>query len=139
MAAATNAPAQPGSTPSDLRLGGAPDIGTTRNFSGKIDEVVLFTNALSATQIQQLYFTATNTAALSPAPPFVEAIQTNGVLLYSWNAAQGLRYQLQYSTNLAQTLWLNLGNPVTATNAVISVPAPLGLDRQRFYRTVLLP
>jgi hypothetical protein len=139
MAAATNAPSQSGFTSSDLRLGGAPDMGTTRNFSGKIDEVVLFTNALSAAQIQQLYFAATNTAALSPAPPFVEMVQTNGVLLYSWSAAQGLRYQLQYSTNLTQTPWVNLGNPVTATNSVISVPAPLGLDRQRFYRTVLLP
>jgi hypothetical protein len=140
LASSVNAPNPLVGNARDLHLGGAPDAGTTRNFSGVVDEVALFTNVLSASQIQQLYFAATNAAALSPQRPQVQtSIQTNNSFLYSWNAAQGLRYQFQYRTNLVQPGWLNLGGPITATDSVISVSAPIGPDRQRFYRVLLLP
>jgi hypothetical protein len=140
LASLTNAPAKPIGSDRDLHLGGAPDSGTAQNFSGVIDEVALFTNALSAVQIRQLYFSATNAAALSPPPPVVQASgQTNNSFLYTWNAAEGLRYQLQYRTNLTQSTWLNLGLPITATNNVISVSVSTSPDSQRFYRTLLLP
>jgi hypothetical protein len=140
LASVSNAPAPPQGSARDLHLGGAPDSGTARNFSGVIDEVALFTNTLSAVQIQQLYLTATNAAALSPRPPLIQtSTQTNKSLLYTWNAALGLRYQLQYRTNFTLSTWLNLGASITATDSAISVSVPIGPDLQRFYRTLLLP
>jgi hypothetical protein len=140
LASITNAQTSPAGSSYDLRLGGAPDFGTSRNFSGVIDEVALFTNALSSVQIQQLYLTATNPAVLTPLPPLVEAsVQEIHSLSCTWNAVQGLRYQLQYGTNLVQSAWLNLGTFITATDTVISVSTPIGPDPKRFYRTILLP
>jgi hypothetical protein len=140
LAASSAAPLTPEGNSLDLRLGGAPDSGTMENFSGSIDEVALFTNALTGAQVRELYLTATNSAALSPQPPLFQSSQLSaGSLLYSWNVAQGLRYQLQYKTNLAEVEWSNFRAAITATGTVMSVSIPVGPDRQRFYRTVLLP
>jgi hypothetical protein len=75
-----------------------------------------------------------------PAPTFVQAAWTNGSVVLSWTALDGLAsYQLQYATNLPAGNWIALGAPLTATNGLITtsdVPPP---DPQRFYRLLLLP
>jgi hypothetical protein len=47
-----------GGSPFDLWIGGAPDYGPLRLFPGIIDETSLFTNALTAPQIQEMYQSA---------------------------------------------------------------------------------
>ena len=77
---------------------------------------------------------------LSP-PGFRTVAQKSANFNLSWNTVPGLIYQIQYSTNLLSTNWLNLGAPLTAatntltltdTNALVNSPA-------RFYRIVAQP
>lgn len=62
----------------------------------------------------------------------------NSVTL-AWSGSVGLRYRVQYKTNLADSFWQNLPGDITATNIPItkvdSLPAGAG---QRFYRVMLL-
>ena len=140
VAATIAAATPPKGTPADLRLGGAPDAGTLRNFGGLIDEAALFTNALTAAQVQLLYFAATNSSALSPSPfSLSTSITSDGSALCNWNVAPGLRYQLQSATNLANPVWANVGPFFTATNATASVSTPTASQSQRFFRILLLP
>ena len=105
--------------------------GTTTNDAG--DYFAVVTNIFgSATSVL-----ATLTVALPPA--FQTVMQSNGVLAFTWNAGTGLVYQVQYSTNLAQTNWVNLGSTNTATNSTATFYDPIGPDPQRFYRVILLP
>jgi photosystem II stability/assembly factor-like uncharacterized protein len=64
---------------------------------------------------------------------------TNGTLQFSWNAVSGLAYQVQYRTNLLSGSWQNLGSPITANSSRIITADNIGPDKQRFYRTVVLP
>ena len=50
-----------------------------------------------------------------------------------------LAYQLQYKTNLTQTGWINLGNPITASGGILSTNDVPPADPQRFYRLQVLP
>jgi hypothetical protein len=74
-----------------------------------------------------------------PAPLFQSASAVSNNVVLTWNAWQGLVYQIQYATNLSAPAWQNLGPPMTTTNAVMSyadAPQPKTL---RFYRILLLP
>jgi hypothetical protein len=59
----------------------------------------------------------------------------------TWSAAAGMTYQVQYSTNLHQTNWINLGGPVAATTNTLTISDTNALlnSPQRFYRIVVLP
>ena len=122
----------------EVRIGSDPDSGAAQFFNGVIDEVALFTNGLSAGQVGQLYFLATN----APPPKFTgvttSKVSTNQILTLSWSASSGRVYQLQYKTNLAQINWSNLVS-VTATNTTVSATESMNTSRQRFYRVILLP
>jgi hypothetical protein len=54
----------------------------------------------------------------------------------TWNTSSGQNYQLQYTTNLFQPDWINVGSPVTASAATLTltdtnnVPA----SPQRYYK-----
>jgi hypothetical protein len=65
--------------------------------------------------------------------------QVGGTVTFSWIALQGSQYQIQSSTNLAQTNWVLLGGPIIATNPAMVVSAAVGTNCQLFYRVVLLP
>jgi subtilase family serine protease len=73
-----------------------------------------------------------------PATLFQPVTETNGTLNFTWNALTGLVYQVQYTTNLLQTNWINLGNAITATNVTATATNLIGSDPQRFYRLQLL-
>jgi hypothetical protein len=62
---------------------------------------------------------------------------TNGFSL-TWNTASGLVYQVQFSTNLLQPDWVNLGQPLFATGNSMTV-SDTGSSPQRFYRLVVSP
>lgn len=70
-------------------------------------------------------------------PPQVN-VPANTVTL-AWSGSIGLRYRIQYKTNLTDAAWQNLPPDVTATNLPITkidtLPAGLG---QRFYRVLLI-
>ena len=121
---------------SDAWIGDDPDTGASQFFNGVIDEVTLFSNAVTTAQIQQMYFLATNTP---PAPGLVTTEPAvGGGLSFSWSASAGQTYQAQYETNLTQPNWINLGSPIEATTNILTISDVAPADRQRFYRVVLL-
>jgi uncharacterized repeat protein (TIGR03803 family) len=73
-------------------------------------------------------------------PPVFQLVsRTNNLLTLTWSASTGQRYQLEYTTNLNQLTWSNLGGPITAANATATASDMIGPDPQRFYRVMLLP
>ena len=51
----------------------------------------------------------------------------------------GRSYQLQFTTNLTQPNWTDVGAPVVASDTVATAADAVGSDPQRFYRVALLP
>jgi hypothetical protein len=74
-----------------------------------------------------------------PAPSFCAVTETNNLLQFSWNSLAGVAYQLQFSTNLLTTNWVNLGAAISATNGIVTTTNNVGPDPQRFYRVRRLP
>jgi len=75
-----------------------------------------------------------------PAPPqILSATESGGILNFVWSAEPGAQYQLQYSTNLAQSNWINLGASMAATAQTLSESDFYPTDAQRFYRVLALP
>ena len=74
-----------------------------------------------------------------PAPSFLAVSKTNNLLKFSWNSLAGVAYQLQFSTNLLKTNWVNLGAAINATNSIATITNNIGPDPQRFYRISRLP
>ena len=64
---------------------------------------------------------------------------TNGTISFSWNAQAGVLYQVQYTTNLAQVSWTNLGDVLSTTGSSITATDAPAASTMRFYRIVLLP
>lgn len=62
---------------------------------------------------------------------------TNGFSL-TWNTVSGLVYQVQFSTNLLQPDWVNLGAPLMAPGNSMTV-SDTGSSPQRFYRLIVSP
>jgi hypothetical protein len=71
------------------------------------------------------------TAAPLFQPP---VLTTSGQIILSWMAPQGSNYQLQYTTNLSSTNWINIGSIMTASNTLMSATDSTGSGQQRFYR-----
>jgi hypothetical protein len=74
-----------------------------------------------------------------PAPSFCAVTETNNLLQFSWDSLAGVAYQLQFSTNLLITNWVNLGAAINATNSTATTTNNIGPDLQRFYRVRRLP
>lgn len=72
-------------------------------------------------------------------PAILGVTKTNRAVLCSWEAAAGVHYQLQYTTNMTSLYWLNLGSPVLATNLIFSTTDTNASDAQRFYRVLFTP
>jgi hypothetical protein len=76
VAVGGESPGEPPGNQIDLWIGGAPDYGTSRLFAGNISQCAIFTNALTAAQVQGLYNAAElppNNLTISPASPSVFA------------------------------------------------------------------
>jgi predicted alpha-1,2-mannosidase len=77
----------------DVWIGGAPDYGTGRLLPGSIAQVAVFTNALSAAQVQALYYIGTNTPPVTltlvplAAGNAMNLLWTRGTLLQTTNVA----------------------------------------------------
>jgi uncharacterized repeat protein (TIGR03803 family) len=69
-----------------------------------------------------------------PLPPVFQSVtKTNGTVNLIWSAVAGQTYQLEYTTNLAQASWNNVGGAMVATNGMMMTNS-VGTDPQRFYR-----
>ena len=102
--------------------------------SGNLNPLVLSLNT------NQLITATFAPAPVVQAPVFQSVGQTADTITFTWTTAPGRSYQVQYTTDLAQTNWTDLGSPITATNStttafdlILSGPA------QRLYRVALLP
>ena len=86
------------------------------------------------------YFALDNVSVLPvPGPALRPPALANGSLQLAWTALPGVRYQVQYKTNLTQTGWSNLSSVITATMNPMALSNNIGPDPRRFYRVVLLP
>jgi|SRR5665213_692289 len=70
-------------------------------------------------------------------PAFQSITRTNGIASLTWSAMSNQVCQVQYSTNLASTNWINLGNLITVTNSPIFVADSAATNSQCFYRIML--
>ena len=75
---------------------------------------------------------------LAALPPYLGISRSGSSNLLVWTAVIGQKHQLQYRTNLTQSVWVNLGGVITATNTIMSMPDSTNPDRQRFYRVLLV-
>jgi hypothetical protein len=71
------------------------------------------------------------------APLLQHLTQAGGIITFDWVAQMGYTYQVQYSTNLSQPNWINLGAPLTATNSILTV-SDAHTNLQQYYRLLLL-
>jgi len=74
-----------------------------------------------------------------PPPRFQPVSFSNGAINFTWGTQAGQLYQLQYTTNLTQNQWVNLGGILsTGGGSITTTDTPAG-HGARFYRIVLLP
>ncbi|HEV2330395.1 MAG TPA: hypothetical protein VGY56_16560 [Verrucomicrobiae bacterium] len=76
---------------------------------------------------------------LNLAPTLQQPSVTGGTITLSLGTVAGLDYQVQSTTNLAQSVWVNLGAPIVATNQTIQIQDSTESGPRRFYRAVLAP
>jgi hypothetical protein len=56
---------------------------------------------------------------------------------FNWSSTSGQIYQVQYCPDLGAANWIDLGNPIAATNSTMLVSDAI-TNTRRFYRVVLL-
>jgi len=77
-------------------------------------------------------------SAVPFSPPKLQAVTAvNGAVTFTWATVPGLAYQAQYTTNLAGGGWTNVGSPLAATSATLTLSEAQPPDQRRFYRIVL--
>jgi hypothetical protein len=82
--------------------------------------------------------TASFTQSIPP-PMFQSISLTNGNIGLTWSSLPGRAYQLQYTTDLKQGVWTNLGSTNIAGDWTMTAYDLTGSATQRFYRVGLLP
>ncbi len=114
--------------------------GTTTSTLTISNVVFANTGYYSVIVSNDLDVTASVPALLNVVTPQLSAVvETNGTLTLTWDAVPQQTYQLQFNSNLATTNWVNVGGPITATDATISLSVVLSPAPQRFYRVKQLP
>ncbi len=75
-------------------------------------------------------------------PPTLAPPQVNlasHTLTLNWKASAGLKYRVQYKTNLLDSAWQTLGSDLTATNTTAAKSDSIvGSAPQRYYRVLLV-
>jgi hypothetical protein len=76
-----------------------------------------------------------------PVPAFRATTKTSTAFNLTWETMAGLVYQVQYTTDLVETNWINLGKPLIATTNALTVSDTNAISSspQRFYRLMLSP
>ena len=107
-------------------------------FSGSIDDVRVYSRALSAAEIAHL--------CAGPNPPVTRPVlkhtpKGDGKLTFEWDTINGQMYHVESATSLVNpgwqpVGWQPVGDSIIATNTLTSVSYSVGSERQRFYRVV---
>ena len=72
--------------------------------------------------------------------PVIFSVSTRGPSIrIGWYSVPNMVYQLQSVSDLTQTNWTNVGNPITAFDPTTLATDLMGPDPARFYRVALLP
>lgn len=139
------------------QVGGAANYGTIFQLSpaGKLTSLISFGGTNGADPVAELtqgidgnFYGTTGSGTTSPQgtvfhfpppPLFLKWWQTNGMMVFTWSAAIGQTYQVQFKTNLNQTGWNDLGGVMNATNPITMGSDPVGPGPRRLYRVGLLP
>jgi aryl-phospho-beta-D-glucosidase BglC (GH1 family) len=74
---------------------------------------------------------------IQPAPLTLNASRTGTNVTLSFSAQTGFNYQVQYKTNLANTAWSLLGNPLYGSNVLAAVSDAANAHGSRFYRLLV--
>ena len=91
--------------------------------------------AFNLSSLSSEWFSVTNGA-----PMLILTMRLTGNSFnFTWSAMANRTYQIQSTAGLAPANWTSLGSTITATNAIMTVSEPVGLNSQQFYRVVLLP
>lgn len=128
--------AQPRVIAYSLLFGGDPEQGGF--FAGSMDDVRLYSTNLPPAAIATM-FNAGSTAYYTPANLTVSVQREAGRATVSWGAIAGVRYRVEYKTDLGATQWTALPDDVMATSAIASKEDMLGANLRRFYRVIALP
>lgn len=82
----------------------------------------------------------TTVQAVYEKPPVWQSATLLGQTLTSiWSAQSNSSYQFQYTANLAQTNWTNLGSPIASVNGTVTTTNSINASPQGFYRLMLFP
>jgi uncharacterized repeat protein (TIGR03803 family) len=115
-----------------LADGANPDCGLTLGLDGNLYGVAEFGGMGGNGTLFELILR-------DPAPVLLSVERTNNTVTLTWSAVAGGNYQIQFSGDLSQQIWSNLGVPVTATTSVAAAIDPTAQAARRFYRVVMLP
>jgi hypothetical protein len=74
-----------------------------------------------------------------PAPVLQLPVKTTNMIVLTWSAVPGQKYQVQSKTDLTATTWANLGQPVLAAGSTASATNSTGSFSQGYYRVVVVP
>jgi hypothetical protein len=107
------------------------------SFDGLIDDLALYSRALSAAEIQSIYNKGPEgKAGLARAPMLSLQSQSEGGMQLTIGGAAGRIYEVQVSTDLLNWMaWTQVNS--TGTNSVVDTKT--AGRQQRFYRARLLP
>ncbi len=110
-----------------------------RFFHGLIDEVSLYSRALSAVEIQRIYEAGSSGKCLNDFRiTGISRAPGSGTL--TWEAEPSFNYRVQYKTNASDPIWININGDVNATDtSAIKSDSNLGNAPRRFYRVQRLP
>jgi hypothetical protein len=61
------------------------------------------------------------------------------MIVLTWSAVPGQKYQVQYKTDLTTTTWANLGQAVLAAGSTASGTNSTGSFSEGYYRVVVVP
>jgi hypothetical protein len=136
----TNSPPSDGASltasPSATNSTGGLTASSSATNSGSLNEDSLTTNSPLSTLIGA----AASVAIVAPAPPVIQpATPTGNSFTFTWNSTASQIYQIQYTTNLVQNVWANLGFPVVASGSTTTMSDPISSNSQMFYRACIIP
>ena len=76
-----------------------------------------------------------------PPPQFLPLVTTSGNsnVTLNWSTSSGMKYRVQYKTNLTDAVWQTLGADIVASDTVTSATdGGAGNSSQRFYRIAVI-
>jgi len=82
--------------------------------------------------------TQTFTVVVTLPPQFTSTLLTGNQFKFSWLAANGAAYQVEYKDNLTTPTWSSLGSPVNGTGSVVTITNLISASSQRFFRLRVL-